>query len=411
VSRIPIAALRLLFVLLLLVLPNCSRKAERLVGNERLARGPGGLGVTEQDTTFAERDTDVPGLSRDTGSSLLVGRAGVMQAITLFQVSAWSLPTDTTAASSFSVVSTALHATSRGLYIPRGVPTAHTPVIVSLALTRSGAWDSTTVTWSSVPTDSVVVGQGSEDFTGGDLIIPLAVPYSTVIGWAATQAQPSAPRFALYSPSASPGGIAAYLAGSIKFRLVYNHAVLGVDRTDTLDTAVSRDLYVYDPAGTAPAGTEPTLSLGGFEEKGVVVRAPSPVFPDGASIDQATLLLRVDALTDTIPYGSGSTIDLEVRRVGADWSEGGASVSNLAASVPIAVYSGFAYHGPADSLIAIHLPGSVFRAWADAPSTNYGLLITAERGNLVPPLYLRSRESGYGPELRVAYTTPPGGRF
>lgn len=408
VPRIPTATFRLLLALVLVALPACSRKAERLVGNERLARGPGGLGVTQRDTTFADRDTDVAGLSRDTGSSLLVGRTATMEAVALFRVSGWSLPADTTAAANFSVLSTALRATSRGLYIPRDALPSHPAVNVRLTLAQ-GSWDSTTVTWPG-PQDSVLIGQGTEDFTGADLVVPVTVPFDTLRAWARSPA--SAPGFRLHSPASSPGGIAAYEAGSLKFRIIYDHTVSGVARTDTLDTAVRQDLYLYTSIGYMPTGTEPTLKLGGFEERSVVVRTPSPVFPGGASINQATLLLRVDPATDTIPYASGSTINLEVRTIGADWAEAGASLSTLAAtSAPIAVYPDFAYHGDVDSLITIHLPGSVIRTWADAPGSNYGLLITAARGNLVPPLYIRSRESGSGPELRAAYTTPPGGRF
>jgi hypothetical protein len=379
-----------------------------LVGNERLARGPGGLGVTQRDTTFADRDTDVAGLGRDTGFSLLVGKTATMEAVALFRVSAWSLPADTTAAANFSVLSTALRATSRGLYIPRDALPSHPAVDVRLTLAQ-GSWDSTTVTWPG-PQDSVLIGQGTEDFTGADLVVPVTVPFDTLRAWARSPA--SAPGFRLHSPSASPGGIAAYEAGSLKFRIIYDHTVSGVARTDTLDTAVRQDLYLYTPAGTPPTGSEPTLKLGGFEERSVVVRTPSPIFPDGASINQATLLLRVDAATDTIPYASSSTINLEVRTIGADWAEAGTSLPALAAAtVPIAVYSNFAYQGAADSVIAIHLPESVIRAWAESPASNYGLLLTAARGNLVQPLYIQSRESGSGPELRAAYTTPPRGRF
>lgn len=410
VFRIPTPALRCLLAATLLLAPACSRRAERLVGNERLARGPGGLGLTERDTTFADRDTDVPSLGRDTGSFLLVGKTASMEAATYFRVTAWAVPTDTTDVT-LSIVSVSLHAKSLGMHIPYDGLTAHLPVDVFLARSVS-PWDSTSVTWPGPGSDGVL-GQTTEDFSGADLIVPISFPspIDTLRHWAAHP--DSLPGFTLYSPSDQPGGIAAYKAGSLRFQVVYNHTVSGVLRSDTLNTAITRDLYVYTPAGTPPAGTESSVTLGGFEEKGAVIRTPSPVFPAGASINEATLLLRVDAATDSLPFaGTDSTIDIEVRAIGADWAEGSASLAALAAStVPVAVYRGFAYHGPVDSLIAIHLPGTTLRAWADRPASNYGLLLTAVRGNLLPPVLIRSRESGRGPELRAAYTTPPRERF
>jgi hypothetical protein len=409
VPRIPIAALRFLLAALLFALPACSRRAERLVGNDVLARGAQGLGVIQRDTTFADRDTHVPGLGRDTGASLLAGQTATMQAATYFRVSSWALPADTTAASSFSVLSFSLHAPSRGLYIPRDARPSSPSTIMVLA-TAASPWDSTTVTWPGPgPSATGRLGQATENFDGGDLIVPLTLSMDTLRTWAAKP--DSAPGFTIYSPLQD--GIAAYVAGSIQFRMIYEHTVLGVARSDTLNTGVSQDLYVYTPTGTTPAGTESTLTLGGFEEKSVLIHAPNPVFPEAASINQAVLLLRVDPSTDTAAFASqDSTVDIEVRTIGADWAESGASLPALMASTaPVAVYRGFTYHGTADSLISIHLPGSTLRAWAQNPAGNYGLLLTAAGGNLVSPIYIRSRESGDGAELLVGDTTPPRGRF
>ncbi|HEY7727956.1 MAG TPA: hypothetical protein VID50_05835 [Candidatus Eisenbacteria bacterium] len=408
-SRNQTAALLLIFAATLALLPACARRAERLVGNERLARGAGGLGLPERDTTAVDRDTDVPGLGRDTGTFLLAGKAPALEAAVYFRVGAWKLP-DTTDAT-LSILSIALHATSLAIHIPRDGLPSHPAVSIVLARAAS-AWDSSSVTWPG-PARGALLGQASEDFTGADLIVPVSfpAPVDTLKAWARDPT--SVPGFTLYSPSDVPGGIAAYQAGTIRFRVIYDHTVSGISRTDTLDTAATEDLYLYTPVGGTPSGTEPSLALGGFEERGLVVRAPSPVFPPGASINEAAFLLRVDAATDSLPYSSeGATVDIEVRTVGADWVEGGAALQALMASAaPVAVLRGFAYRGPQDSLIAIHLPGAAIRAWADNPAANYGLLLTAAGGNLVPPLYIRSRESGYGPELRAAYTTPPSGRF
>jgi hypothetical protein len=333
-----------------------------------------------------------------------------MDAAAYFRVTSWSVPTDTTDAT-LSILSVALRGKSLGIHIPRdGLPT-HPAIDVSLARAAS-PWDSTSVTWPG-PGPGDFLGQTTEDFSGIDLVVPISFPspIDTLRRWAAHP--DSLPGFVLYSPSSVPGGIAAYQAGALKFQIVYNHTVSGVLRSDTLNSAVTQDLYVSGPPGAPSAGTESSLALGGFEERGAVIRAPSPVFPVGASINEATLLLRVDSATDSLPYVSEeATVDIEVRKIGADWTEGAATLSALAAdATPVAVYRGFSYHGTVDSLIAIHLPGSVLRAWADKPASNYGLLLTAVRGNLVAPIYIRSRESGFGPELRAAYTTPPRERF
>jgi len=65
-----------------LVLPTsiflcgCSSRVERIVGNERLIRGPGGLGTTVSVVSFLNRDTYVTSSAVNFGSVQLVGQSG-----------------------------------------------------------------------------------------------------------------------------------------------------------------------------------------------------------------------------------------------------------------------------------------------------------------------------------------------
>ena len=55
-----------------LFLSGCSNRVERIVGNERLIRGPGGLGTTLDQGPAVDRDTYVTPGTANFGTSLLV---------------------------------------------------------------------------------------------------------------------------------------------------------------------------------------------------------------------------------------------------------------------------------------------------------------------------------------------------
>jgi hypothetical protein len=105
-------------------------------------------------------------------------------------------------------------------------------------------------------------------------------------------------------------------------------------------------------------------------------------------------------------------VDVEVRQVGAGWSEAVTAYDSLRApTVTVATRLAFAVAGAADSLITVALPPSVVREWSDPAAANDGVVISLKRATTSPKILVGSRESGLTPELRLGWTTPPPGRF
>lgn len=392
--------------MILVLAPACSRRAERLVGNERLGRGPGGLGETSRVTVPADRDTWVGTGTRNTGPVLLVARtAAGFEAVTHLKVAGWNIP-DTTDAT-LAIRSVVLFAPS----LARDTLNAPSPVTIELRADTT-AWDGATIAWPR-PAAAALLASATEDFLEDTLTLDLtaAAPLDSLKRWARDPASGSLLRLSLAALSGP--GVAGYQAGALSIRIAYDHTVSGAGRTDIVDTRVTEDLYVHTPAASLPAGSEALLRLGGLEGLGVAVRFPSPTIPPGAAIQEVALLLPVDALTDVIPFlEDGRTVDLEIRTAGADWVESATEASALsAADATVASLRNFAYHGDSDSLLTIQLPASVARGWSGAPAGNRGLLITSVRGEIASTLWISSRESARAPRLRVSYTTPPKERF
>jgi len=85
-------ALLVLAVSTVLLLTACSRKAERIVGASRLARGADGLGATVRSVHDADRDTYVEPGGSDSSSTLFVGWQDNVEARSFFDVTTWQFP-------------------------------------------------------------------------------------------------------------------------------------------------------------------------------------------------------------------------------------------------------------------------------------------------------------------------------
>src|SRR5690348_1860635 len=84
---------RLAAILFALALASgCSNRAERLVGNERLIRGPGGLGTTILQNSLPDRDTYVTPGTANYGPYLLAGRSTTFEARSFFRFLKFNLP-------------------------------------------------------------------------------------------------------------------------------------------------------------------------------------------------------------------------------------------------------------------------------------------------------------------------------
>jgi hypothetical protein len=375
---------------------GCSRRLERLVGNERLIRGASGLGATNRSTLLPDRDTFVEPSTRNLGAALLIGQKVSYQAVAYLKVASWRLP-DT------NDVSLAVQQVK--LVMPRDTLLVAFGIKLEVAETSSD-WDSTAVTFPG-PGPAEILGSAVEDLFGASFEIPLAAgTFTKVKDWA--HAPASVPGFVVRSIQGQ--GVAAYRAGALKFRIVYSHLVSGATVTDSLDTQVTSDLYLHTPLASPPTGSETTLRLGGLNELSAPIHFNVPPFPAGASINEAALVLHVLATSPT--FVTPQTVDVEVRRIGAAWSEGVTSYDSLAASSSVLVAKfAFAVTGAADSLVAVALPQSIVREWSDNSASNDGIVITLIRGNRAPEIEVGSRESGSPAELRLAWTTPPPGRF
>jgi hypothetical protein len=246
------------------------------------------------------------------------------------------------------------------------------------------------------------------DASAAPFRIPL--PFSVfpfLEGWAADTL--SFPGLVLYPEAGN--GLIGLEAGKATISIVYAHDVGGgaLD-TATVVTAFPNDHYLHPPPSPAPTGSDTTLVLGGLFELGVPLRFPSVAVPEGATVNEATLLLHVQAAPPFFAADQKSPI--RVRRLRGAWPESATDTTLLDIDdVVYATSDSIAVRSAADSVISIALPQSILRQWTAAGAVNEGLIVTMANANRLPAIRLGSRESSLPAELRVSITTPPPGRF
>lgn len=76
----------------LILASGCSNRVERLVGNQRLIRGPGSLGTTTLENSTPDRDTYVTPGTANYGTTLLVGKSPTFEARSFFRFLKFNLP-------------------------------------------------------------------------------------------------------------------------------------------------------------------------------------------------------------------------------------------------------------------------------------------------------------------------------
>lgn len=393
-ARLPFSIPAILFALLVLGAFGCSKKDGRLLGNERLLRGPNGFGTTTSEALFPDRDTYVSPGAANFSPTLLVGNDGVFESRAFFRIPAWSLP-DTTAAG-FAVSSIFLE-------VPYDTFTA-TPFSLVLNFATASAYDSLAAFPGAAPIQSL----GTAD---AGIVLPFVVPiptstFSPIKDWA--HAPASLPGLMLYTVGGT--GVTALRAGQARLRIGYDHIVSNASRRDTISTAIPLDFTLHTPGTPAPTGTDSTLILGGIYDWRVPLHFAPLAVPAGSTVNEATLRLRVESANAVFTANRG--VDLEVRRIRNTWLESENSLTPLGTdSTTIVTTKRIAYGGTADSVIIVTLPQSLVREWTAAGGVNEGLLLTLKSNNTLPELRLRSRESSNPIELRVSITTPPPGRF
>lgn len=396
----PVRSLPLLILVLVvgaLSGSGCARRAERLVGNERLIRGPGGLGTTVRFIRNPDRDTYVEPPTADFGPLLLVGREASFEARTFLAVASWNLP-DTTLPG--------FAAQSVWLELPRDTVLLEATQ-VSLLLAAS-PWDTAAVAWPG-PASGSQLGTALDDRIPAVFSLPLDPGSFTLVKqWARDPA--SVPGFVLQVTSGDQ--LASYKAGVARFRVSYAHDVSGNSVTDTIDTPVAQDFYLRSPLSPAPTGVDTALALGGLTKTGIALRFPTDSIPTGISVDEATLVLRLLPGTAT-PNAIDSVATVEVRRIRGPWTESVTQQSSLTldaatlASVRLqTIYSGV------DRRVSIRISAALLREWAGTPSANEGVFISLiNPADFEKVFHFGSRESLLPPELHVSYTSLPPVRF
>jgi len=394
---------------------GCSNRVERIVGNERLIRGPGGLGTTVSVVSFLNRDSYVTSNTANFGPALLVGQSGSFDALSLFKVSTWRLPVETL--TGFSPIAVHFVLPQRQILGVAGT----LPVELSLTTVP---WDSS-VTWPG-PSLGAALGSTNYDFLGALRVNLGPSGYSQIQQWAA---DPSlAPGFALVRTSA--GNVGSFQAGSAVFRIFYQYTGTDSTETDSIDTHVSLNAYIHSPLSPPQTGTETTMIFGGAYECALALRAPVPPITDGSSVNELRILLPV---TGTGPAANGATmpdtalLTIDIFRIRASWTEGVTDLATLTIdSSPVSRLALPPFLTAQDTALSIPLPRVLTREWGADSTSNEGVLIKirdvtvrpssgvyrlAQTPAESPSFLIGSRESSRPPVLRVSTTTPPPGRF
>ena len=396
-SSAPVPRPRILTLVLALALaaaaPACSKKAEQLVGNEILSRGPDGLGTTVREITPLDRDTYLTTGTTDFGGTLLAGISGGYEAITLLKVASWSLP-DTNDAS-VVVDSVRLEMT---LDLKMSIP----DMVLELR-TAGSVWDTTSVAWPGPSAGSILTSADPLDAVGPFTLDLGGGAFSLVRSWATNPA--SLNGFVIRRVSGL--GVAAFRAGACRFRIVYHSAT---STHATVDTAVGTDLFIHSPLVPAATGADTTLILGGFFATAVAFHAPIDSFTPGFSLDEARVVFRVRG--DSPTFADSIFVTVEARGVQNPWTEGTADTAGLGISTTFLdrVVS-YQVRDASDTLLIVPIPASLVRSWSSGASVNEGVVLRIGDSFRAPEIWLYSRESSKPPEFRISTTSPPPGRF
>src|SRR5436853_887447 len=152
----------LLVALSVTLLVGCSRKAEKLVGADRLVRGPGGLGTTTRVIRTPDRDTYLEHGTAVFDSMLLVGQSGGFEARTFLMIGTVNLPDTTLPGFVPQTIS---------LELQRDLNVAFDPTTVTAFQTT--VWDTTAITWPG-PSPGATLGSAMDDrLLGGFFSLPL----------------------------------------------------------------------------------------------------------------------------------------------------------------------------------------------------------------------------------------------
>jgi hypothetical protein len=382
---------------LALALSGCSNNSDRVTGNERLIRGPGGLGSTSVETTVPDRDTYVTPGTANYGSVLLVGHDAAFEGRAFFKFLRINLPDTTlTGFTPGDVLFDLPHVSLRS-----------EPFVLDLELreTATALADSGTISWPG-PAAGTLLATSTYDFSGPLVMNMGPGSFSRVAQWAKPDPD-SIPTLMLRATAIQ--GFAGFASRKARIRIPYTRTVGTSTVADTINSTVLLDVYLHPPLTPAATGSDTTLVLGGPFEASVAVHAPTPAVAAGASINDLRLVFGViDSIPGYLAGGDSARVALtiEIYRVSGAWSEAATDRSQIPTdSSPIGlVVREFAV----GDTLSIPLPPILARGWT---TLNEGVLLSVRNANVKPGLKLGSRESATVPLLRVGTTSAPPGRF
>jgi len=393
--------LALLLVASLAATSGCSTREDKILANKRLLRGPGGLGTTTRLSLTPDRDTYVGTGRAFFSPTLLVGVEGSLEAQTYFSTSAWTLPPATLPQDSIVSITVVVPIDTLS-----DVPTMSSVLGLSINI---GAFDSSQV-WGTGPPNGPAPGLTVAQWdvqTSLPFKFALPVSYYTdyVKGWAAAPA--TFPGFAIISASAN--ALLKLDAGGAYVEIVYLNRPTANSLSSTARTNLTRHFSIRSPLSPAPTGSETALILGGNFNTGLLVRFPPFSVPEGSTVNEATLRLRLDPANQ--PFATGDTVRITVQRVDSTWTEAEVSRDQLKLDTTTLGVRSAIRISDQDSVVAIALPPSIVRYWSAPGAVNEGVLILIAQPYYTPPILVRSRESTLPIELRISYTGPPPAKF
>jgi len=380
------------------VLVGCSRKAEKLVGADRLIRGPEGLGTTTRVIRTPDRDTYVENGTAVFDSMLVVGQSAGFEARTFLSIGTVNLPDTTLPGFVPQTIS---------LEFKRNLTLGFDPTTVNAFQTT--VWDTTAISWPGTPAGALL-GSAADDRVLATFSLPLnSASFPQIVEWKVNPLV-TPPRIELQT-----GGqpLAAYVAGSVKLRIRYSHTVSSAAVLDSVDSPVTQDFYLHSPLAPAPSGADSALVWGGLYQTELAMHFPLDSIPSSVSVNEATLVLRLLS-NSAVPDTADVAARVFVKAIRSSWSEGVGEQSGIPGVDSTAFASGslIALYSSSSNSIAIRLPGSLMRAWVATPSTNGGLLVRLDdHRNLTKQFLIGSRESSRPAQLHVSYTELPPGRF
>jgi hypothetical protein len=198
-------------------------------------------------------------------------------------------------------------------------------------------------------------------------------------------------------------------ADAALMRITYFNRTSPTDTALTRITPLKRHFGLRSPISPAATGADSALVLGYNYDAALLVHFPPLSVPEGSTVNEATLRLRLDPATKG--FLSERSVEIVALGVQSDWAETITNRDALTFDLTTLGIRSKVVVAAGDSVVTLALPPRVIREWSASTAANNGVLIQIRNPYYTPPILVRSRESSLPIELRVSYTSPPPPRF